>query len=501
MRDEGPYPSQAALDLDLDLDLDPDLDLDLDPDSDPDPDPRRAVTRPRKRVEWHALPRVSYRPPPPCLPPDSAPGADPLSPPPAAPPAPDARPLWQEPRPHSPEPLRRPVPRQFLERVARPLLARLLSDHASALEARLAFPLAALAASTQTDRTHVESLWHLLSAPPPELVPLREDLLTVADVATPGCHEALLARDVARVLDEELGAEDCAAIARLDHRPLFDSVRPQAAGQAQAKSFASFQAASPRALPGDRAHAAAFKTQMSKELAARGRSDFFQMHEWRSGTELHMELVFGRLAAARDLLGRTGARETGAGHAVTAQVTDRTTERAHAVFHDDTLRLDVAGQEWMKELVRRVFGEAWFGSAAHFEGNEALTLAPLVDLAATLSVDGVPGLTKVELQELWITLEGTGWIGIGVGARGSCLLGATAPYVTRGLTDGAPSEACLSLWLAGRTRPVKLKLVAPQRLEFDRRDARVVRVVRDWLVARRFLTMPEAPAAQADVEA
>jgi hypothetical protein len=386
-------------------------------------------------------------------------------------------------------PFERPVPRQFLERTARPLLVRLLSEHAGALVGTHAFPVDALAASAQTDRTHVEALWRLLSDAPPDLAALRDDLIAVADVATPGCHETLLSRDVARVLDEELGAEDCAAIARLDHRPLFDSVRPQASGQSQTRSFASFQPSSPRPLPSDRAHAAAFAKQMSAELASRGRSDYFKVHEWRTGAERHMELVYGRLATARDLLGKTEAREQGARHAVTAQVTDRTTERAHAVFHDDTHRLEVSGPDWMKELVRRVFGEAWFGSPAHFAGDDAISLAPLADIAAALSAEGVPGLKKVELQELWIDLDGkSSWVAVGAGPHGNCMVGATAQYAVRALGDGAPAEATFALFLAGRTRPVKLKIKAP-RLEFERRDPRVVRIVRDWLVARGFLRL------------
>jgi hypothetical protein len=388
----------------------------------------------------------------------------------------------------APDAPRRPVPRQFLERVSRPLLARLLSEYAHALVSTHAFPLDALAASPQTDRTHVETLWHLLGAPPADLVPLRDDLLAIADVATSAGHELLLAHDTNRVLDRELGAEDCAATARLQHRALFDTARPQAAGQAQTKSFASFQSATPRALPNDTACRAAFERRMGQELDARGRTAYFRMHESRSGSERHMELVYGRLASARDLLGKS---QSGAVHDVTAQVTDRTTERAHAVFHDDTLILDVAGYDWMKELVRRVLGETYFASAAHFQGDETITLAPLADLAAALSGDGVPGLKKVELQELWLDLGGDSGAWVAVGARGDCMKGASASYALTALADGKPAEATFHLHLAGRARPLKLKLVPPRRLDFDRRDARVVRIVRDWVVGRGFMSTPD----------
>jgi hypothetical protein len=385
-----------------------------------------------------------------------------------------------------PDPPRRPVPRPFLERVSRPLLARLLAPYGEHLAAHL--PVDALATSAQTDRVHVETLWHVLGAPPPVLVPLRDDLLIVADVATPAGHEALLAHDSARVLDHELGAEDCAAIARLEHKALFDAARPQAAGQSQTKSFASFQSSSPRPLPDDPACRVAFQQRMSEELLARGRTSYFKVHAWRSSVERHMELVYGRLAAARDLLGKA---EAGAAHDITAQVTDRTTERAHAIFHDDTWVLDIAGPEWMKELTRRIFGEAYFGAATHFHGDETITLAPFADLAASLACHDIPGLRKVELQTLSVDLGGDDAAWIAVGARGDCLKSAAAAYVLRALDDGAPAEATLHVFLTNKTRPLKLKLVPPRRMEFDRRDPRVVQIVRDWLVARGFMRNPE----------
>ena len=336
-----------------------------------------------------------------------------------------------------------------------------------------------------------EALWTLLSAPPPDLVALHDDLLAVADVATPAGHEVLLARDDARALDRELSAEDCAVMARLEHAALFDAARPQVAGQAQTKSFASFQSKSPRPFLASAARDAEFDRRMSIELDARGRSTHFQRHTWRSGTELHMELVYGRLSSARDLIAKVGQSGDRAVHAITAQVTDRTTERAHAVFHDDTFRLDVAGYDWMKELVRRVFSEAYFDSAQHFEGDETITLAPLVDLGVALSTAGVPGLDKVELQELWIDLGGEKGDWIAVGARGNCMGGTVGGYARRALSEGRPCEATFLLTLKARPRPLKLKLVPPRKMEFDRRSPLVVRLVRDWVVASGFMSLPE----------
>jgi hypothetical protein len=198
---------------------------------------------------------------------------------------------------------------------------------------------------------------------------LHDDLTAVSDVATPPAHEILLSHDAARVLDPDLGDEDCAAIAFVDHRALFDAAHPQAAS-AQTRSFATFASKNPRPLPDDPdgTHRATFIRMMSEELDARARSDHFRMHEHRSGVERHRELVYGRLSATRDLLGKTNGATTT--HDVTAVTTDRTTERARAIFHDDTMRLDAAGPDWFEELVRRVHGVAYFGSASHFEGDE-----------------------------------------------------------------------------------------------------------------------------------
>ncbi|HEY2510658.1 MAG TPA: hypothetical protein VGI39_07375 [Polyangiaceae bacterium] len=382
----------------------------------------------------------------------------------------------------------RPVPRPFLERVSRPLLARLLGPHAPLLE-RHGLPVEALARTAQTDRAQVEALWHLLASCPSELVPLREDLLTIADVATAAGHEILLARDAEKKLDSELGAEDCAVLARLDHPSLFETVRPQSAGQSQTRSFASYRSAAPAPLVDDPDRGATFERRMGEELVARGRSSYFCRHDSRSGAERHMELVYGRLAATRDLIGKVS---TGT-HDLTAQVTDRSTERAHAVFHDDTMRLDVAGQEWMKELVRSVFGEVYFGTAEHFRGGESITLSPLEDLASALSIEGVTGLKAVHLLEVWLELGGPRGAWVGVGARTDCLNSAAAAHALRALADGVPVEAAFHLYLLGRARPVKLVIaVAKGRMEYDRRDPLVARAVRDWVIARGYMSVPRA---------
>jgi hypothetical protein len=414
------------------------------------------------------------------------------------PPPLDSVPLSSSPSPASApiaspatEPLRRPVPRPFLERVGRALLVRLLAPYASLLVERFAFPFAALSASAQIDRVQVSALWDLLSTAPPELSELRDDLLAIADAATHAGHE-VLARDGASVLDPDLGAEDCAATAYLDHRAIFERARPQTAGQAQTKSFASFRASAGRALPRDPACAATFIRRMREELVLRSRSDHFHVHEWRSGAERHFEIVYGKLVSARDVIGKAQA---GGPHEITAQVTDRATERTHAVFHEDTRDLDIAGYDWMKELIRRNFGEAYFGSEAHFQANETVTLAPLAALDVALSSEGIPALRKVELQEIWIDLGGDDGAWVAAGARSDTTKGAAAGYALRAIGEGKGAEAVFLLHLASRTRPVKLKIALPRKLEFDRRDPRVVRIVRDWCVARGFITMPNQEPA------
>jgi hypothetical protein len=386
--------------------------------------------------------------------------------------------------PPPPPPVLRPIPLVFLERISRPLLVRLLSPHSAAL-ARLGFPLSALEASAQTERAHVTTLWHLLSTAPPDLAPLHEALLAMADLATHGGHELLLSRDSARILDREISAEDCAVTAYLEHRALFDTARPQS-GQSQTKTFASFESKTPRPLPDAATHAAAFAKGMAEALEKRGRSNHFRTHEWRSGHERHLEMRYGRLASARDLLGKTG---DGAVHEVTAQVTDRSTESAHAVFHDDTMHLDVAGPDWVKDLVRRVFGEAYFGTGAHFKDDGTLTLAPLACIETALATHGVPGLNRVELQQATVDLEdGSGWIA--VGGKNSCRNGAVGGYALRALSDGRAVDAVFHLFIAGRTRPLTLKVVLPTKLDFERRDPRIVRIVREWAVAAGYMRLP-----------
>jgi hypothetical protein len=97
----------------------------------------------------------------------------------------------------------------------------------------------------------------------------------------------------------------------------------------------------------------------------------------------------------------------------------------------------------------------------------------------------------VELQELWIDLGGDTGTWVAVGARNDCLKSAAADYAIRALSVGKVAEATFHLSLVNRTRPIQLKISAPRRIDFDRREARVVRIVRDWVVARGFMPMPD----------
>jgi hypothetical protein len=102
----------------------------------------------------------------------------------------------------------------------------------------------------------------------------------------------------------------------------------------------------------------------------------------------------------------------------------------------------------------------------------------------------VPGLARVELQQVWLDLgDKTGWVA--VGARGTCRKGLAGGYLLRALADGVPVEATFQLFLVGKARPVTLKIVAPTRLVFDRRDPRVARIVREWVVAAGYMRLPE----------
>lgn len=381
------------------------------------------------------------------------------------------------------EVVRSPVPLAYLELVTRALLVRIVARHEAQLAAH-GFSVAALAATEQMDRTRVEALWRLLAATPADLLALHDELTAIADVGREAGHERLLASDRDGVLDHDLGPEDLAAIAFLDHRALFDAARPQTPA-AQTRRFATFPSKTPKPLPEEASRREAFLRLMADALEARGRTRVFKMHEHRIANERHMELVYGRLTATRDVVGKVNGA-----HDVTAQVTDRSTERAFAIFHDDTMALDVAGPDWIKELVRRAFGEAYFDAASHFEGDEMLTLEPLRELAGALATHHVPGLKSVTLQEVWIDFRGAGWLA--AGARNDCMAGPPGAYVLRALGDDAtPVEATFLLATTAKTRPVKLVIVSPRKLDFDRRNPRVVRIVRDWIVAAGYMRVPE----------
>jgi hypothetical protein len=377
----------------------------------------------------------------------------------------------------------RPIPRAFLERVSRALLVRILSPHDAALRAH-AVSIEALAATEQKDRSQVDALVSLLLASPPELHLLRDDVCAIADVAT--IHERLLEKDTDRLLDPELGAEDCAATLFLDRRAKFDEARPHS-GSTEGRVYATFESKSPRALPDDPARHRAFDDAMRAELAGRGRSSLFKRHVAPPrGAERHMELVYGKVAAAHDLVGKVD----GGSHEITAQVTQRSTERARVVFHDDTLRLDVAGPNWMKEVVRRIFGEAYFDDAEHFHGAEVISLEPLgAGLESALRCDDVPGLDRVTIKQLSVDIGADNWIT--ATSKNDCQREPAAPWVLKMLAEGAGAEATFILKPKFKPRVTMLKVCTPGKLEFARTDPRVVRVVREWLAARGYMKMPE----------
>ncbi len=225
---------------------------------------------------------------------------------------------------------------------------------------------------------------------------------------------------------------------------------------------------------------------MGEELAGRGRSSFFgraRVAAWKDGT-------WNSSMGGSPLRATFVAKKEGTGHRISAQVTDRSTERAlHAVFHDHTFNFDISGYDWFKQLVRRVLGEVYFGSKEHFQWRSAISLDPLLNLAAALSAEGIPGLQRVELQ--WLAAD-LGIAHIEVGTRNDCMKSPGAAYVHRLFADGASPAAAALLLYTSRARPLLLK-IDPPKLVFDRRDPRLVKMVYAYLVARGFHVAPRSP--------
>jgi hypothetical protein len=378
------------------------------------------------------------------------------------------------------------IPREVVERVERKLLARFLTPFASELSAA-AIDLAALGETHQDDREVVHVLYDFLHAPSPGAPSsLVANLVAIAGVANPATCEQLARLDVEARLPRGRGCEDMAFTAFLDHPELFARAKPFASVPA-ARGYSECEPGDARPFAAPRAKLDELERRLGKVLEKRGRTHYCKVLATTTPAETILDVAYGKLPAARDrIVAESESLRV-------EQETRVNTDSARVLVDLATGRAAFSGYPFMKELLRHQLGDLLFGDAAFYRGGSIVTLEPLrQDLDGTLVPDGVRGLKSVQLQS--ITLRRGDYPGptYPAGPTGDARDTIDAVHLRAALAwKGSVSHATLSLHTEHRPRPTSLALRARDaHLDFDRNDALLETIVREWLEARGILDMP-----------
>ncbi len=374
-----------------------------------------------------------------------------------------------------------PVRREAILRASRPLLARLLGEHA-AFFGELLPPLAA---SDRTDEAPLDAVLALVASGDPP-APLLDRLHTFDVLATGSGADALLRLDAeSRLLPRgTLGDEDLALTALLDHPELAAEALPLATpAHDPARAFTEYEASKGSVVHYvDAEHRARLEAAIGARLEASDRTRRCHLHRTETADDYVFELSLGDRPKARELVD--------AASLATRAVTDITAQRAYVRLAKSGTSLAVrAWPPAVHEAVRRGFGEVLGGDAEFFRAEETYDLSRFLDPATALSNEGVPPLDHVEIHAL--TLLTPGGVKIAMGKpRANLVTSDAEPVLT--LARSFCSVVAVKLFLAieGRGKKAKVEIKAEGKkcvVEMDRDDVELVEIVRAYLVARGVL--------------
>jgi hypothetical protein len=393
-------------------------------------------------------------------------------------------------------PSKRLVRRVVLERASRVLLVRLLRTFGASFFEAHGVSLAELEAAPARDRRLVHRVFDLLhdAKADPELpAALRSRLAAWDALATPAGGEAVLHADVAGAIPRATyGDEDLALVMLLDHPELAVEARREAEADL-VQSFTEYEPEAPRAFAVGDAEARALERALGERLEAKGRTRLCQVHRRREGSHLSMEVVFAKRPRTFDKVDAAALELD--------QSTDIHTERAFAEIDLDRGALGIHAPAVMKDMLREALGTVLAGAAAFFHAARSYDLSPFARPEEALSIEGVAGLSRVELHAIHVQTPRAGTTMSFVRPRRDVRDDDDARAVMRlALERGAVVAVKLYLFVAGRARPTCVELStknAKSVLDFDRGDPEVVSVVRAYLAARGVLR--EGAAAIASV--
>ena len=281
--------------------------------------------------------------------------------------------------------------------------------------------------------------------------------------------------------DGGVSLSDLAATAFLEHPDAF--ARARRAGESPTVlGFSEFNAVSHRAARDASEACNAIEGGLRPWLVGRGRTGLIELHLTERGDVLHVEIEHGRPPATDDIVGDALER---------TQVTVTRTERAHFILDRAKSRLAVhAAHPAIKDLLRRLVGEHFYGDPDHFRRSGIYTLAPLGrDLDEALTYVDVPGIEGVALVGIIILLPAERITREAVGVP-DLRASPREAELRSALAAGGVAEWCkLRVKLAGRKR-VALVEIEPSKKKMPG-TGEVARILDELLVARGFVALDE----------
>jgi hypothetical protein len=374
------------------------------------------------------------------------------------------------------------VRREVLERTPRALLVRIFAPFADFFAAH-GIALDALAATEQMDRALVRRAYDALHADV-EAVPgdLRANLAAIDGLSNSSGQTALfeLCPELATV---RRGPEETAATALVDYPEAFARAR-KVADSSAGPTFSDFDASSLDAPEVTPTTTGAILAGVLAWLVRQGRSRHCDHHLVTKANELHLEIDHGRLPATDDVVGES---------LELTQMTLVRTERAHVIVDLARGRASIHGAHAaIKDLLRRLVGEHWYGNPDHFRRGGIYTLDPLArNLDDALSFADVPRIKEITLLGLQVatpyardrrdSLEGEDVRTLRDSDRFLKLL-----------ADGAvPEWFKLRMKIEGYTRPFVVELAAARKKAPSKLPDEIEKIVDEWLIARGFIVIAE----------
>jgi hypothetical protein len=366
------------------------------------------------------------------------------------------------------------------------MLARLLEAHGGYL-ASVGVELGALAASAQMDRKLPRRIYAIFNdpsiepGPPTELSELLGalDLLASDEGATELRRidrEGLLPRN-------RFGPTELALVAMLEQPELAALARAVTRPSMETK-FAEYGAAPGTKLaPLDDAAQKALEAWLSKGLEVRDHTGFCFTQAFRKDGHIEIEVDHGTRPRTRDTVDPDS-------HAL-SQVTDVTARRAFARLVSATGRLSVRGLPAVRELIRTGLGAVLAGDPQAFGAKGLYDLTPFKNLDTALAADG--RLLLVELRK--ITFVRDSGLHVDFTRRENMLAQPSDAEDVRHFAARCTPVA-VKVYLHHedyRTRPIRVELHANgsnNAVDYDRREARVVRIVEAYLRSRDVMLVP-----------